>query len=236
MKTPVSLRDARSRGFTLIELLVVISIIAILATFSFSAFTRAQKSARLTESLNNAKQISYALKGYATDRDGLFPYFTDPDDQSTKVTTANGAFEALMPKYIQQKTAFINKASAWCRQATATANDQTTQYRLLPSQCDWAYVAGLSDTSDARWPLVATAFQPGSRTYSKQKGMKGGVWEGTDALVIHADCSVKQYTDLRDDGTSTFIKRPDMPQQNMFQPDSTWLAGDTIQILEPMGG
>ena len=141
-----------------------------------------------------------------------------------------------MPKYSSSKAIFINKNSAWCKQAATGATDSQSQYKVLQGQCDWAYVAGLSETSDARWPLMATAFAPGSRNYVKQTSQKGGVWGGTDAVVVFVDHSAKPITELKDNGNVTFIKRPDLPSANMFEPDTDWLAGDTVKILEPMGG
>jgi prepilin-type N-terminal cleavage/methylation domain-containing protein len=238
MKTPRLPHGARARGFTLIELLVVISIIAILAGFALPVFTSAQKRGRLADSLNNARQCGTALKMYASDHDGSYPYYTDTDDASTKVSSSNAAFETLMPKYSTSKVIFANKTSAWCKGApSANTSDSTTQYKLLNGQCDWTYVAGLSDTSDPRWPLMATAFAPGgSYTYAKQTSQKGGVWAGTDAIVVLVDHSVKQISDLKDNGTTTFIKRPDRPTENMFTKTDDWLAGETIEILDPMGG
>jgi prepilin-type N-terminal cleavage/methylation domain-containing protein len=236
MKIPRLPSDARNRGFTLIELLVVISIIAILAGFALPVFTSAQKKGRITDTLNNAKQTSTALKMYANDHDGSYPYYSNPDDPSTLVSTSNGALELLMPKYSSSKAIFVNKASAWCKQVASGAADSSSQYKLLQGQCDWAYVAGLSETADARWPLLATAFAPASHSYVKQASQKGGVWQGTDAVVVLVDHSAKQISDLKDNGATTFIKRPDLPTANMFDQDQDWLAGDTIKILLPMGG
>jgi prepilin-type N-terminal cleavage/methylation domain-containing protein len=236
MKTPRLPRDARNRGFTLIELLVVISIIAILAGFALPVFTSAQKRGRLTDSLNNAKQISTALKMYANDREGSYPLLSNPDDPSTTVSNSNAALETLMPKYSSNKTIFINKTSAWCKQVGGAAANAANQYQLLQGQCDWAYVAGLNETADPRWPLLATAFAPGGRDYVKQPSQRGGVWGGSDAIVVFVDHSAKTISDLKDNGNTTFIKRPDLPTANMFQPDTDWLAGDGIRVLEPMGG
>jgi hypothetical protein len=143
--------------------------------------------------------------------------------------------EALMPKYSSNKSIFANKASAWCKQTTAPT-DSTNQYKVLAGQCDWAYVAGLSETSDARWPLLATAFAPGTKTYVKSAAKQGGVWSGTDAVVVFVDHSAKQV-ELSSDATAPFIKRPDKPTANMFEKeDPGWLDGDTVAVLEPLTG
>ncbi len=63
----------KSQGFTLIELLVVIAIIAILASMLLPALGRAKESAHRIKCVNNLKQLSFSLKMYADDSNGLMP-------------------------------------------------------------------------------------------------------------------------------------------------------------------
>ena len=237
MKTPRFRKGSRTEGFTLIELLVVISIIAILAGFALPVFTSAQKKGRITDTLNNAKQTSTALKMYAGDHEGSYPFYTDPADTSTAVTTSNGALELLMPRYSSSKAIFANKNSAWCKATGVAAADSTNQYKLLKGQCDWAYVGGLSETDDSRFPLIGTAFKEGAVTYLKSTSKPGGVWGATDAVVVFVDHSAKVISELATPGEDgAFIKRPDKPAANMFEKDTTggWLDGDNVKILGPI--
>lgn len=227
-------------AFTLIELLVVISIIAILAGFALPVFASAQKKGNLTNSLNNAKQIGLALKMYAGDHDGIFPVFTDPEEPTNKVATSNDAFTLLMPKYTNSKVIFANKKSAWCAGATATS-DTSSQYKVREQESDWSYVRGLNDTSDSRWPLLATAFANAQATYTKGTSKKGGVWDGTDAVVVFVDTSAKIVSEgaglRKDSDTVSFVTRPDKTKDNAFKPVADeWLDGPNVEILMPKGG
>ena len=239
MKIPKLPRPENRGGFTLIELLVVISIIAILAGFAMPVFSNAQKTGRVTDTLNNAKQTSTALKMYAGDHDGNYPNYKVPTDNTATTTTqepaafSNEVFENLRPRYSSSKLIFANKNSAWCKGDTTVAS-AANEYKLETKQCDWAYVTGLSETSDARWPLMATAFAPGGTTYKKSSSAKGGVWGATDAVVVMVDHSAKKLGDLVKSGQDgAFIARVDKPGANMFEKDGEWLEGDLVKILLP---
>ena len=237
MKTPQLRTGARTQGFTLIELLVVISIIAILAGFALPVFSNAQKKGRISDTVNNAHQIALSVKMYAGDHDGNYPYLKNPDDSSTGVATSNEAFELLMPRYLNNKVIFANKSSAWCKTGTKVPASSTNEYKVLAGECDWSYVGGLSENADPRWPMLATAFAPGTQTYKKATSAKGGVWGATDAVLVTVDGSAKPASDLANAGQDgAYIKRPDISTPtNMFTKDTDWLAGDTVKILEPMG-
>jgi len=239
MKIPSSIRSPQQRGFTLIELLVVISIIAILAGFAMPVFTSAQKKGRITDSLNNCKQVALALRMYAGDNDGQYPATTVPVGSTPGTPLAQGsysndAFNNLMPKYTTSKKIFINKNSAYCKTATAdTAGDLNT---IKVGQNDWLYMLGLSDTSDARYPLIATATKSASDlTYTNVTSAKGGVWAGTDAVVAFCDGSAKPMStkDMNlTTPTATFINSPDPAGGNIFTGTETWM-GTTVYPLAP---
>jgi prepilin-type N-terminal cleavage/methylation domain-containing protein/prepilin-type processing-associated H-X9-DG protein len=60
------------KAFTLIELLVVIALIATLAAFAVTALSSIQERARITQDMNNLRQIALATQTYLNDNDGAF--------------------------------------------------------------------------------------------------------------------------------------------------------------------
>ena len=244
MKTPQPRKGARTQGFTLIELLVVISIIAILAGFALKAFPAAMKRARLTESLNNAKQTLLSLKMFSTDNDGLYPATQvsadggkTPGTPLADGTFSDRAFDNLIPRYASSKIPFANKASKYCKGGSVDTSS-TDAKTLRKGQNDWLYVTSMTDTSDGRWPLIGTAGDGATPPkYTSNKNEKGGVWEGTDAIIGFTDGSAKSVSEKDMVLSSTtapftsFVKSP-LDGANIFAATAEWLGTDA-KILSP---
>ena len=66
---------------------------------------------------------------------------------------------------------------------------------LAPGENTFAYVSGLSDTSNSNYPIVADGFsspggQVGNPHTAPQRATYGAVWKGKKAIVVRCDGSV----------------------------------------------
>ncbi len=223
-------------AFTLIELLVVISIIAILAGIALPVFGEVQIRGAQTKALSNAKQVGLACKVFAQDYNGDYPRFTDLDNKTGTPSDANAALQVLIPDYIPEKSVFSIPKSAYTK--SKNTGGSGNQNRLQAGDNEWAYVMGLSDTSNARFPLLADGFatgtEKGSPSYVIDENKPGGVWKGKKAVVIRCDGSGTVETCRSASHTVPFSDTE--RTKNLFTVDGAatppWLTGATV--LNPL--
>lgn len=88
----------RARGLTLVELLIVITIILILAFFSFFGISKARAAARSAVCASNLRQIGAAMLFYANDNNGQLPPLEDR-------TGANDGLRGIWPEFLAETNA-----------------------------------------------------------------------------------------------------------------------------------
>jgi prepilin-type N-terminal cleavage/methylation domain-containing protein len=230
-------------AFTLIELLVVITIIAILASFALPAYTAVQERAQQTKDLSNAKQIALALKQFAADNNGAFPSKAPGADYAVAADLAatsksNDAFWWLFPNYLQSEDIFVVSGSKWTpanpdNKIDAAGSAARTD-SLKAGENSYAYVTGLTDTSNAAFPLIADGFTSTIPKYDTSKSNKGGVWAAKKAIVAFCDAS-GQIMKV-DDVTNLTVKRPGHSYSIFDNGSSTssdpWLTTSNL-VLNP---
>jgi prepilin-type N-terminal cleavage/methylation domain-containing protein len=216
----------RTRAFTLIELLTVTAIIAVLSAAIFPGVKASMRNAQMNAAMQNARQVSIALINYANDFEGAFPGIADPDS-GEEASNSNEAFRRLIPEYADSERVFAVAGSAWGPLADGRIDDESEQ--LEPGENHWAYIAGLTNTSRSDWPLLVDGTN-GQGGYGSLKTEKGGLWEGSKAVVVRVGGSA-ELVRLKGDPDDRYLPRYGYPEENALELGA--YMGDGPQLLDP---
>ena len=185
------------------------------------------------------------------DHEGHYPAWTDAEAKTpatvSDLPNSNAVLATLMPNYCADESVFGISTSKWLKSGRPDG-DVSPDKILEAGENRWAYVAGLLDTSNSRWPLVAYAFAQssgnlganGNPSYTNDEKLTGGLWKGRKAIVARCDGSANIETTHQVNAT-TFIVRRDGDAtkgdatKNAFNYDAKvqWLTPDCA-VLQPI--
>ena len=193
------------QGFTRKELLVAIGLILTGISCFALAQEPAKASADVTAAAKKGREIQIMLSAWAQDHDHTFPV-----EQTFPVARqfSNEAFRELFKaRLVDDERFFAIPGDAWHKNSPTgdgkgPDNDigrmPDLKEALMPGECAFAYVSGLSTASRSVAPLIANAFSESIGVYSDNKSHKGGVFEGKKAIYVTVGGSAK-VVDLSSD-------------------------------------
>jgi hypothetical protein len=220
---------------------LLIFVVLLLLLCMSPVFSIAAKESLQNKALQQSKGIFYGLIMYATDHNGKYPDALEENFPTfgAPVTDANHAYANIVPNYVQSEHPFSIAVSAYCqdRRGKPIVLDEDLGPRLKvrsPGGNHFAYVRGLTESSDPAWPIIADGFAggPGAITnpaYSKDNRAYGGVWQGRNAIVVRRDGSASI---LPVNQATLAILRAGSSGANLFtpstDPEDPWLTGCTV--------
>lgn len=154
-------------------------------------FGRVSERARILAASNNCRQITIALKSYASDHDGRYP---DADPTSPK--TSNDAFRLLIKtELLEDERVFSAPVSPF--QGDHDIGEAPDHYEALEvGENHWCMVQGLTDKSDGN---IALVFENPAHDYTwppvwnadaALQPKVGRAWKGGKIIIGRNDGSV----------------------------------------------
>ena len=129
--TPLTIPAPGSRAFTLVELLVVIGIIAVLIGVLLPVLGSVQARARDLKCQTNLRQIGIALRGYAEENRGSYPY----GFHFTRTVKPNGSNQADWEQAPGNNNDYVCWATAigkWMHKGRQDAQEESSEFNFSP--------------------------------------------------------------------------------------------------------
>jgi prepilin-type N-terminal cleavage/methylation domain-containing protein/prepilin-type processing-associated H-X9-DG protein len=110
-----------ARAFTMIELLVVMAVIAVLVSIGYPVYTGILERGKVTQDLNNLRQIGIAIQTYLNDNDQFLP-LSSPTLPPSAAWPGTAITPVLYPKYLGTRKIF---QSPFDKRPSSEATDGT---------------------------------------------------------------------------------------------------------------
>ncbi len=227
-------KHLNKQGFTLIELLVVITIIGVLATISFSGYSKFIENARVTKTVAVAKNVFNAMTGYASDNNGRFPQVGDEMKNGGTFTSAEDVFrEFMVREYSSDETDFgVDNSPVVLDKYIGEAPTFTDAFSSADGGVHWAVLGNGTQTMKGSTPLawensVSGGWDPTWDPTLAGTSDKGRTWSGGKVVLVTVSGKAEALT-LESTDTASKLENLGTGSKNAFT-----AAYTTRDVLDP---
>jgi len=227
-------KQLNKKGFTLIELLVVITIIGVLATISFSGYSKFIENARITKTVAVAKNVFNAMTSYASDNNGRFPKTGEDTRNGGTFSTAEDVFrEFMVREYSSDEGDFgVDNSPVILDGYIGDAPDYTNAFDTADGGVHWAVLGDGTQTMKGSTPLawensVSGGWDPTWDPTLAGTADKGRTWSGGKVVVVTVSGKAEAL-ELEDTSAASKLKNLGTGSKNAFTSSYT-----TREVLDP---
>lgn len=248
---------ARRAGMTLMELLVVIAIIAIVASILIPTIGKARMRARLTQGMNNLKQIGISLQIYADDNGENYPLWPNPTgieltapDGSTYSLEATYVIQwgsadppdlrlekiglgVLFPEFLADEAVFEDPGSTVPMLRGALIDELSGTQQDLKVESGYFYVNGDFETEGLKGPTGLDWL--GFKT-TEPVAWCAQVFDPTNGIVRFAHGRIEINVLYMDGHVARMAPPEDEPDAFIVRPDAAWTVRDVLQTIKQVSG
>ena len=227
-------KQLNKKGFTLIELLVVITIIGVLATISFSGYSRFIENARITKTVAVAKNVFNAMTSYASDNNGKFPQINAETTNGGTFSTAEDVFrEFIVKEYVSDEKDFaVDNSPVELDGYVGNAPDYSNAFDDSDGGVHWAVIGNGTQTMKGACPLAwengsTTGWNPSWNPELAGQPVQGRTWSGGKVVVVTISGKAESL-ELEDTTQESPLKNLGTGSENIFT-----AAFTTMETLDP---
>lgn len=227
-------KQLNKKGFTLIELLVVITIIGVLATISFSGYSRFIENARITKTVAVAKNVFNAMTSYASDNNGKFPKVGEATRNGGAFNSAEDVFrEFMVREYSSDEGDFgVDNSPVTLDGYIGEAPTYTDAFSSADGGVHWAVLGDGTQTMRGSTPLawensISKGWDPTWDPELAGTADPGRTWSGGKIVLVTVSGKAEPL-ELENTDTVSKLKTLGTGSKNVFTSAYT-----TREVLDP---
>ena len=224
------------QGFTLIELLVVITIIGVLATISFSGYSRFIENARITKTVAVAKNVFNAMTSYASDHNGKFPQKGAATSNGGNFSNAEDVFrEFIVKEYVSDEKDFaVDNSPVELDGYVGDAPNYNDAFSNADGGVHWSVIGNGTQTMRGSAPMAwengsSDGWNPSWDPTKAGQPVAGRTWSGGKVVMVTISGKAEAL-EVEDVTTESKLKPLGTGSKNQF---TAAFPDGSMEVMDP---